>query len=166
RHRRRLACRCPGPHPASRRCRRTRQSHHQGSARRPPACALAQRRSTSVIRWLLLALLGAGHALAFAPGPLPAFSLAIMQLASMAVLAGAVWRADSARAAARAGYAFGFGTFAAGLCWLYISMHVYGHMASWLAASAVGLFAAVLSLFPAAAAALAWRYAGRPGAPW
>lgn len=119
-----------------------------------------------MIRWLLMALLGAGHALAFAPGPLPAFSLAIVQLASMAVLAGAVWRASSARAAAYAGYAFGFGTFAVGLYWLYISMHVYGHMASWLAASAVGVFAALLSLFPAAASALAWRYAGSPGVPW
>jgi apolipoprotein N-acyltransferase len=118
-----------------------------------------------VIR-LLLALVGAGHALAFAPGPLPASSLAIVQLVSMAVLAAAVWRADSTRAAARAGYAFGFGTFAVGLYWLYISMHVYGHMASWLAAAAVGLFAGILALFPAAASAMAWRLAGRPGSPW
>lgn len=119
-----------------------------------------------MIRWLLMALVGAGHALAFAPGPLPAFSLAVVQLASLAVLAGVVWRADGTRAAARAGYAFGFGTFAVGLYWLYISMHVYGHMASWLAAAAVGLFAAILALFPAAAAALARRYAGGPGVPW
>nr|MBF0683046.1 apolipoprotein N-acyltransferase [Pseudomonas sp.] len=105
--------------------------------------------------------------MAFAPGPLPGWSLALVQAASMAVLAGAVWRAPSARAAAQLGFAFGFGTYAAGLYWLYISMHVYGQMASWLAAAAVGLFAAILALFPALAAAVTLRLAGEGrGAVW
>src|SRR5690606_11850063 len=59
-----------------------------------------------------------------------------------------------------------FGTFAVGLYWLYISMHVYGQMASWLAAAAVGLFAGILGLFPAVASALAHRLAGHRSAPW
>src|SRR5690606_21454907 len=102
----------------------------------------------------------------FAPGPLPASSLAAVQLVCMAVLAGSVWRASNAKLAARMGYAFGFGTFAVGLYWLYISMHVYGQMASWLAAAAVGLFAGILGLFPAVASALAPRLSGHRSAPW
>ncbi len=118
------------------------------------------------MRWLLLVLAGGLHALAFAPGPLPAGLLALVQTLSMAVLAGAVWRASSVRAAALAGFGFGLGTFALGLYWIFISLHVYGYMASWLAATAVLLFAALLALFPALAAGLARRLAGPLAPAW
>jgi len=59
--------------------------------------------------------------------------------------------------------AFGMGWFVAGLAWLHVSMHVYGGMPSPMAAAAVVLFSAYLSLYPALATALAWRLAGTRG---
>ncbi len=103
----------------------------------------------------LLALdLGAG-ALAvagFAPvglWPLPFLSLA--------VLFATLVRADSLRAGFALGFAWGLGFFLAGVSWIYVSLHVYGGMAAWLAALATLLFCAFLALFPAAAGAVAMR---------
>jgi apolipoprotein N-acyltransferase len=59
--------------------------------------------------------------------------------------------------------AFGMGWFGAGLSWLFVSMHFYGGMPAVMAGAAVVLFAAYLSLYPAAASWLAWRVAGRRG---
>lgn len=107
-----------------------------------------------------LALLGAAHALSFAPGPLPPWALPYIQTFSLAILAYHALRAPSAGAAARYGFAFGFGNFACGLYWLYISMHFYGGMALPLAISAVLLLAAALALYAACATALARWLAG------
>ena len=51
--------------------------------------------------------------------------------------------------AARLGFAFGFGLFSAGIGWLYVALHDFGGMPMILAATAIGLFAALLALFPA-----------------
>src|SRR5690606_19407387 len=69
------------------------------------------------------------------------------------------------RHAATVGFVFGLGSFCAGIGWLYISMHRYGGLAAPLAAAAVALLSAYLSLYGAAALALARRLApGGPGA--
>jgi apolipoprotein N-acyltransferase len=59
--------------------------------------------------------------------------------------------------------AFGMGWFGAGLSWLFVSMHFYGGMPAPMAGAAVVLFAAYLSLYPAAASWIAWRVAGGRG---
>ncbi len=59
-------------------------------------------------------------------------------------------------------FVFGMGWLGAGLSWLFISMHFYGGMPAPLAALALLLFAAYLSVYPALASAIAWRwYANR-----
>lgn len=101
--------------------------------------------------WAALAAAGCGvlHATSFAPS-----SAWWLQLLSLAALAALVLRARPAQAALR-GFAFGLGWLAVGLWWLYISLHDYGGLAPPLAAGAVLLLAAFLSLYPAAAMA-AW----------
>ncbi|GAA5236696.1 apolipoprotein N-acyltransferase [Verticiella sediminum] len=111
--------------------------------------------------WPLL-FAGGLHALAFAPGPLPVWLLPLIQVLALALLAGAVWRASGPRAAAVRGWWFGAGTFAVGFYWIFISLHVYGEMAVWLAGLAVVLLAAALAVLPALGMALARRLAG-PG---
>jgi apolipoprotein N-acyltransferase len=107
----------------------------------------------------LLALAGAGalHALAFAPQP-----LWWLQVLALTVLALFVQRAPSVGAAAWRGWAFGCGWLGAGLWWLFISLHEFGNLPALLAAVAVALLAALLSLYLAGAMALAarWRQAG------
>jgi apolipoprotein N-acyltransferase len=89
---------------------------------------------------------------------------------SLGAVAGlfALMRVAAARGAtplAQAGLAaaFGMGWFGAGLSWLFVSMHDYGGMPAPMAAAAVVLFAAYLSLYPSAASWLAWRVAGTRG---
>ena len=69
--------------------------------------------------------------------------------------------------AARLGFAFGFGFFSSGVSWLYIALHEYGGMPMPLAAIAIGLFSAMLALFPALVgygqARLRSRFGGREG---
>ena len=108
-------------------------------------------------RLIGLLALGAIHALSFAPGPLPHWILPFTQIFALAALAYFVFKAHSTRQAAAGGFLFGVSHFALGLYWLYISMHSYGGMASWLAGAAVLLLAAVLALYTTLAAALA-RY--------
>ena len=107
--------------------------------------------------------LGLAHAAAFAPLAHWAYALAV--LAALFVLL-RVRARRGATPAAQAGlaFAFGLGWFGAGLAWLYVSMHDYGGMPAPMAGAAVVLFAAYLSLYPAAAAGLAAKVgAGRGG---
>lgn len=106
-----------------------------------------------------LAMLAAGvaHTAAFAP-----LEWWPLQILAVAALAAAVARATPAQAAWR-GLCFGFAWLASGLWWLYISMHDFGGMPAPLAALAVALLAAALSLYLAGAMAwFAWRRRGRP----
>jgi apolipoprotein N-acyltransferase len=104
-------------------------------------------------------LAGALAVFGFAPfyaWPVPIASLAVLFL---------VWsRCASARAAARAGFAFGLGLNLAGVSWVYVSLHQFGHMPAVLAALATLLFCSYLALFPAAAGWIAHRL-GATGMP-
>jgi apolipoprotein N-acyltransferase len=111
-------------------------------------------------RWepAALAALGAAHTLTFVhTWAWPAQGLALAVLA---------WRAGLARpgSAAVLGAAFGTGWVAAGVWWLFISMHRYGGLPAWMAAGAVGLLALALSAWLALAMAAFARW--RSGSPW
>ncbi|HEX5683946.1 MAG TPA: apolipoprotein N-acyltransferase [Ideonella sp.] len=108
--------------------------------------------------WPLAMLLAGGlHTASFAPlGWWP------LQIAALALLAGAVNAATPRQAAVR-GFCFSVAWLTSGLWWLYISMHDYGGMPAPLAALAVVVLAAALSLYVAGAMALfAWLRRGRP----
>lgn len=107
-----------------------------------------------------LLVLGAAHALSFAPGPLPHWILPFVQIFTLAVLAFFVFKANTTVQAALGGFLFGLSHFAVGLYWLYISMHEYGGMAAPLATAAVLLLAAVLALYITLASALTRLLAG------
>lgn len=109
---------------------------------------------------LQLVLLGAVHALCFAPEPLPGLVLPYVQVAALACFAAYVFNAGSAKQAALAGFLFGLGQFTVGLYWIYISLHLYGGLPSPMAAGAVLLLAAAEALFATAAAALTRRVCG------
>ncbi|UOD51101.1 apolipoprotein N-acyltransferase [Orrella daihaiensis] len=94
------------------------------------------------------ALFGGVYALTFAPGPLPAWSLAWTQIVMLAVLAHWAF-SQPPRRAAITGMIFGAVQFLTGLYWLTISMHVYGQLALPLAWLALLLFSAYLALYPA-----------------
>jgi len=106
----------------------------------------------------LAAGLGAAQTLAFvhtAAWPLPMLTAAWL-----------AWRAGRAtpRAAALLGGLYGSAWLASAVWWLFVSMHRYGGLPAPLAAAAVALLAAALSLYLAAATAAyaRWRR-GRPG---
>ena len=99
--------------------------------------------------WPIVMLAGVLHTAAFSPGL--AWPL---QLLALSMLAHASWDETPGRAA-RHGLLFGLGWLGSGLWWLYISLHDFGHLPALLAGAAVLLLALVLSLYYAAALALA-----------
>ena len=107
--------------------------------------------------WALLA--GLSCVAGFAPFgifPIPVLALAVLF---------ALWcRADTPRAAAHLGFAFGLGLFVAGIGWIYVALHDFGGMPVLLAAPATLLFAAFLALFPALAGYLQARFFAANGA--
>lgn len=105
---------------------------------------------------LLAAAAGGAHALAFAPR-----EGAWLQLAAVAVLAWRVMLTPRPGRAAALGWVFGTTWLAGGVWWLFISMHRYGGLPAWLAALAVGLLAAFLSTYLAAAMAVVARWRPR-----
>jgi len=102
---------------------------------------------------VLVAMLGALQTVAFVAG-----DLWPLQMIAVALLAWRVGRASPRRAAAL-GFAFGTAWLCAGTWWLFVSMHRYGGLPAPLAALAVLALAAFLSLYLAAAMAVAahWR---------
>jgi len=114
------------------------------------------RAGASTLAWRILwpALAGAATVAGFAPlyaWPVPIATLAVLFLA---------WtRCGAPHQAALAGFAFGMGLHLAGVSWVYVSLHQFGHMPAPLAALATVLFCAYLALFPAAAGWLALRLA-------
>jgi apolipoprotein N-acyltransferase len=105
-----------------------------------------------VSRWspLLCLIAGAASVCAFAP-----FGLWPLQALTLALLFALVLRASSLRRAVLLGWAYGFGCFAFGVYWPYVSMHRYGDMSPPLAAMAVACFSLVLGSFSALAAGAA-----------
>lgn len=108
-------------------------------------------------RWAALGLVAAGavHAMTFAPGPLPAWSLAILQILTLACVAHATLRAPSLGQALLKGWLFSFASFSLGLYWLFVSLHYYGGLAAPLAIAGVLALSAFLALYCAAACVLA-----------
>lgn len=102
-------------------------------------------------------VLGALHALSFAPWQLP--WLQVLALAGVFALA---LRVQSAQGAAVLGFLFGLGWFGLGVSWVYISMHVYGGMPAWLAGPATVLFCAFLACYPALALGVAHKLGRSP----
>lgn len=103
---------------------------------------------------LPLIVLGAIHALSFAPGPVPSGLLPYVQLLSFAAFIFYILKAPSTRTALWAAWLFGTTQFSVGLYWFYISMHDYGGLAAPLAGAAVFLFAALMALYYVLAVAL------------
>lgn len=97
-------------------------------------------------------LAGAACVSGFAP-----FGLYAVPVLALALLFFLWQRAATPRVAAELGFAFGLGLFAAGVNWIYVALHDYGHMPAWLAGPALLLFAAFLALFPALAGFLQAR---------
>jgi apolipoprotein N-acyltransferase len=89
-------------------------------------------------------LLGVMTVAGFAPFyfyPVPLITLALL---------GFIWRRCTTPVqAALAGFAFGMGMFGAGVSWIYVSLHDFGHMPMPLAVLALILLCAYLALFPA-----------------
>ncbi len=98
-----------------------------------------------------LAALGAGAAypLGFAP-----FDFWPATVAAMAALCWLLCR-PAARPFAY-GWLFGVGKYGVGIHWIYVSIHVHGNAAPWLAATLVAVFVAAMALFHGAAA---WGFA-------
>jgi apolipoprotein N-acyltransferase len=118
------------------------------------AGAASRRPAIAVVAWCvaLPAVAGAAAVLGFAPvyaWPVPIAALAVLFLA---------WqRCVTAGRAAMAGFSFGLGLNLAGVSWVFVSLHEFGHMPAVLAALATFLFCAYLALFPAAAGWMANR---------
>ena len=96
--------------------------------------------------FLAALVVGAAHALSFAPANLP-----WLQLIALAALFSLAQRAYTPRQAAWLGFGFGLGWFGVGVSWVYVSMHTYGQMPAVLAALATIAFCAFLALYPALA---------------
>lgn len=109
-------------------------------------------------------LAGAVQALAFAPGPLPDASLALVQVLMLAVLARRQLAAPTWRRALWEGWLFSVTCYSVGLCWIFISLHRYGDLSAPLAAGAVLALSAFLAIFPAVAGTVARWLAPLPAA--
>ena len=122
-----------------------------------PQATVVKSRPRGAGGWLWLdGCVGVAHAASFTPwqGTAPAWLPALVQLLALAWLAARVTSAGDRRGAFWRGLVFGFGTFAAGVGWIYISLHVYAELSVALAALATGLLALGLSVAPALAGAL------------
>ncbi|MBK4733460.1 apolipoprotein N-acyltransferase [Noviherbaspirillum pedocola] len=120
---------------------------------------LSDSKSPALSSWALsrfapLAALLAGIAAVAGFAPLGWWPL---EIASLALLSWLVSQQVSAVRSALVGWCFSFGWMAAGVYWLYISMHDYGGMPALMAAAAVALLAAWMAAYAALAMWLATR---------
>ncbi|HUQ26858.1 MAG TPA: apolipoprotein N-acyltransferase [Burkholderiales bacterium] len=90
-------------------------------------------------------LAGAATVVAFAPAGV--YPIALVTFALLAYR----WSEASPRQCFLTGFLFGFGFFAAGVSWVYVSMSEFGGMPAPLAVFATAAFCAFLALFPAIA---------------
>jgi len=89
---------------------------------------------------LFALLAGALNTLAFAP--FGAWPLAVLSPLALYLLL----RNADARTGFRRGFAYGFGFWLSGVCWVYVSIHVYGYTPAAMAVTLTLLFAAMLAL--------------------
>jgi len=110
--------------------------------------------------WRALAL-GCGLLLTLAFAPRDIWCLALL---SPAVLIWLWSRAPSAREGAWLGFAFGFGTYAAGTWWLYIAIRVFGQAPVWVALVVMGALVLIMAAYQAALGyvVVRWLSARRP----
>jgi len=80
--------------------------------------------------------------LAFAP-----FGFWPIQIVTLAIVFHLAQQSDSIRRSAWIGWAYGFGWSSCGVYWLYVSMHQFGGLPSWMAVLAVCLMALTLGAF-------------------
>ncbi len=97
-------------------------------------------------------VLGVVLTLSFAPFEL--FPLAIIALAGLIIL----WQQVSPRRAFWLGFLFGVGLFTSGTYWIFISIHQYGDVATYLAILITMGFISILSCYPALAGWLVTRF--------
>ncbi|UCC55185.1 MAG: apolipoprotein N-acyltransferase [Gammaproteobacteria bacterium] len=108
--------------------------------------------------WLTAVLAGALAVTAFAP-----FGWYPLVLLSLAVLFNQ-WLGEIPRRAFITGYLFGLGFFGAGISWVYVSIHHYGHVPVVPALLVMSGLVAFLSLYPAAVGYCIRRLLpGKPG---
>ena len=100
-----------------------------------------------MINLIIALVLGLIHSLSFYHGVLPSWSYAPIQMLSFAGLFYLLLNSGSAKKAFLNAYVFGIASFCSSLYWLYISMHVYGHMPAVMAAVAVFLFSLYLAVY-------------------
>ncbi|WP_051219562.1 apolipoprotein N-acyltransferase [Oceanobacter kriegii] len=98
-----------------------------------------------------ISLLAAGAIFPLALAPLYWWPLGLV---SIAVFCQLLWKPKTSRRAFARVWWYSFGQFAAGVSWVYVSMHDYGGTSMPLAILLVGLFAATLALVPAAVFAI------------
>lgn len=91
---------------------------------------------------LLCLLAGLASVLAFAP-----FGLWPIQFVTQALLFHLASREATLKRTLLLGWSYGFGCFAFGVYWPYVSMHDYGDLSPLLAALAVALFSLLLGVF-------------------
>ena len=105
--------------------------------------------------------LGCGLLLTLAFAPRDIWCLALL---SPAVLIWLWSRAPSAREGAWLGFAFGFGTYAAGTWWLYIAIRVFGQAPVWVALVVMGALVLIMAAYQAALGyvVVRWLSARRP----
>ena len=115
-----------------------------------PLSPLLQWRLRLPLQLILASVAGALHVFAFAP-----FDIWPLQIAVLMLLFFLLQSSPSVKAHALTGLAFGFGWYAFGVSWLFISMHRFGGMPGWLAALAVAALALLLGAFIALTMALA-----------
>lgn len=110
-----------------------------------------------------------GHLVALAAGALAPLAFAPFDIWPVAVLSIALLyfglREVRAGQAALRGWSYGFGLFAAGTSWVYVSIHDYGAASPALAALLTLAFVAVLGLFFAALGGIWARWLRRSEAP-
>src|SRR5579864_9209035 len=112
----------------------------------------------ALLRAALAVLAGAALAAAFAP--LDLWPLAMLCPALLMWL----WQGASPREAARLGFAFSAGTFAAGTYWLYTSIHGFGGAPVWLALFLMLGLVSIMGLYHAALGYVAARWLPARGA--
>jgi apolipoprotein N-acyltransferase len=118
----------------------------------PQIATLIERLRQHRLAPLLALLLGA--LTPFSLSPYNCWPVALLTIGLTAELL----RGQSAKAASWRAFCFGFGLWAYGASWLYVSIHDYGYTPAWLAIPMVGLVAFIMALFFAALGALHGRF--------
>ena len=120
----------------------------------------------SISRFVLLPIAGAAQALSLAwpfawgvspVGIAPGQAVWWLQLLALAVLAQSLLTCPSAKQAMWRTWLFSVAWMCGTIWWLFISMHTYGGLPTWLAVFAVFLLSACLALFYMLVGVLFWR---------